>query len=121
MDQTKNQKIFAFDAAGKSLGRLASEVTRALLGKNSARYSRAMPPQDISVEISHIEHARFTGRKLKQHTYYRHSGYIGHLKEERMGELFARNPGMLFKRIVRGMLPKNNHRDRLLKKIIFIA
>ncbi|KKU17205.1 MAG: 50S ribosomal protein L13, partial [Parcubacteria group bacterium GW2011_GWC1_45_9] len=63
---------------------------------------------------------RFTGRKNNQKLYYRHTGYIGNMKIEKLKELFVKNPESLFKKVLRGMLPKNKWRDKLLKRVTFV-
>lgn len=112
--------IIHFDAKGKAMGRIATEVVRVLTGKHTAEYSRMMPPATVFVEIANIGAVKFTEKKFGQKIYYHHTGYIGHLKETTAKNLFVKNPGMLFKKVVRGMLPKNGHRDRLLKKVNFV-
>ncbi len=103
------------------MGRLATSVVRVLIGKDTAAYTRRMPQQNVRIEVSNITESRWTGKKLSQKVYYRHTGYIGHLKEQTAKERFAKDPQSLFRSIVRGMLPKNNQRDRLLKKIVFVS
>lgn len=103
------------------MGRLATSVVRVLIGKDTAAYERRTSQQNIRVDVSHIDQARWTGKKLSQKTYYHHTGYIGHLKEQTAKERFAKDPQSLFRSMVRGMLPKNNQRDRLLKKIVFVS
>ena len=111
--------ILKLDAAGQAPGRLATKVVGILLGKSSAGYQRHLPAQGQMIEIANIEQLKFTGRKLTDKIYYHHTGYIGHLKEVKMKVVFEKDPGMLFKKIVRGMLPKNKWRDKLLKQISF--
>jgi large subunit ribosomal protein L13 len=114
-----NLKTVTMDAAGIPAGRLATQVVKLLLGKNSVQYTRHWPAINIRIKIEHLDQLRFTGRKLAQKKYYHHTGYMGHLKEQKMGELFGQDPILVFRRIVRGMLPKNKWRDTLLKQISF--
>ncbi len=115
----KQTNVFQLDAADQAPGRLATQVVRLLLGKNRASYQKHLPASDQKIVIAHIEQLKFTGRKLQNKVYYHHTGYIGHLKEAKMKVIFEKDPKMLFKKIVRGMLPKNKWRDKLLKQISF--
>ncbi len=108
------------DATGKSMGRLATQVGKILLGKHTPAYQRNLQHARSTVSIEHIDAVRFTGKKLAQKVYRYHTGYMGHLKEIKAKELFAKKPSAVFMRTIRGMLPKNNQRDKLLKNIKFI-
>lgn len=114
-------KTVTFDAKGKSMGRLATSVVRVLIGKDTPAYTRRNPLTDVQIKVSNISQVHWTGKKLSQKVYYHHTGYIGHLKEQTAKERFAKDPQSLFRSVVRGMLPKNNQRDRLLKKIVFVS
>lgn len=93
------------DAADRPLGRLATEVAVLLRGKHKPAYH---PSQDVGDYVIVINAARVaaTGRKLEQKKYYRHSGYLGGLKEQTLKELLAKHPEQAIERAVRGMLPK---------------
>lgn len=115
----QSQKIFTFDATGQAPGRLATQVVNALLGKNQSSYQRHLPAADCKVEITNISELSFTGGKLAKRVYYHHTGYLGHLKETRAKDIFSHDPRQYFKKIIRGMLPKNKWRDKLIKQIVF--
>ena len=117
--QLNKRQWITIDASGVSAGRLATRVVKILLGKNNPVYLRSMPALDQWVRLENIAKIRFTGRKLQQKVFYHYTGYMGHLKARKMGEVFARNPAEVFRHIVRGMLPKNKWRDVLIKHIIF--
>lgn len=93
------------DAADRPLGRLATEIAVLLRGKHKPSYH---PSQDVGDYVIVINAARVavTGRKLEQKKYYRHSGYLGGLKEQTLKELLAKRPERVIERAVRGMLPK---------------
>ena len=93
------------DATDRPLGRLATEVAVLLRGKHKPAYH---PSQDVGDYVIVINAARVaaTGRKLEQKKYYRHSGYLGGLKEQTLKELLAKRPERVIERAVRGMLPK---------------
>lgn len=94
------------DAAGQTLGRLATEVAGLLRGKHKPTYSPHLNMGDYVVVVN-AEKIRVTGRKLQQKMYYRHSMYPGGLKVESLKRLLARRPERVVERAVKGMLPHN--------------
>jgi large subunit ribosomal protein L13 len=105
-----------FDAEGKVLGRLASEVAMRLRGKNNPRF---VPYEDTGdfVVVVNAEKILLTGRKLDQKLYIRHSGFIGGLKSITAKKLKEKRPEELLRQAVKGMLPKNSLGRRLNKKL----
>ncbi|MCK4325973.1 50S ribosomal protein L13, partial [bacterium] len=85
------RKWFMVDARGKRLGRLASEVARILRGKHKAIYAPHLDTGD-HVVIINANDIVVTGKKAKEKTYYRHSGYAGGLKSVKFETLFKKNP-----------------------------
>ena len=100
------KKWFIIDAADKRLGRLATEITTILTGKNKPFYS---PNQDNGdyVIIINAEKVVVTGQKNKQKLYFRHSGRPGGKTIETFDQLQARIPERIIEKAVKGMLPKN--------------
>lgn len=94
------------DATGQSLGRLASQVARLLMGKHKPTYSPHLDVGDYVVVVN-AEKVRVTGKKLTDKTYYRHSGYMGGLKKTTLREMLQRRPTRVVELAVRGMLPHN--------------
>ena len=94
------------DASGTPLGRVASRVAALVRGKHKPAFSPHVDCGDFVVVINAAK-VTLTGTKADSKMYYRHSGYPGGLKEQRAGDLRARNPVNLVRRAVRGMLPKN--------------
>ena len=94
------------DAAGQTLGRLATEVASLLRGKHKPTYSPHLDMGDCVVVVN-AEKIRVTGRKRQQKLYYRHSTYPGGLKVESLDKLLSRHPTRVIERAVRGMLPHN--------------
>ena len=111
-----NEKWYIVDAKGEVVGRLASRVAAMLRGKCAATYHPAVDPQTHIVVIN-AEKAIFTGRKLRQKVYSRHSGYPGGYKEETAGALSRRKPGECLRRAIKGMLPKTRLGDVLLTHV----
>jgi large subunit ribosomal protein L13 len=94
------------DAAGQTLGRLATQVASLLRGKHKPTYSPHLNMGDYVVVVN-AEKIRVTGRKERLKMYYRHSMYPGGLKVESLDKLRARRPTRVIERAVKGMLPHN--------------
>lgn len=105
------------DAQGKALGRLASQIATILQGKHKATYDPKNEGND-RVIVKNIKEVRLSGRKTSQKIYYNHTGPIGHLKERKFEDVFAKKPGWVLKHAVRLMLPKNKLSARRLKRLI---
>ncbi|MDH3588447.1 MAG: 50S ribosomal protein L13 [Gammaproteobacteria bacterium] len=97
---------YVVDAAGKTLGRLATEVARRLRGKHKPEYTPHIDTGDYIVVVN-ASQIRVTGNKLAGKMYYRFTGYIGNMKKESLGDLMKRAPERAIERAVKGMLPKN--------------
>ena len=110
------RKWYVVYAKDKPLGRLAARLSLILQGKNKAQYT---PNADLGdyVVVINAEKVRLTGKKLKQKKYYRHSGYIGGLKEVTAKKMLETHPDRIIRYAVRGMLPKNKLRKTMLKKL----
>lgn len=105
-----------FDATDKAAGRLASEIAIILRGKNKPEYQPHLDLGDI-VEVSNIKKLKFTGKKLKQKTYFHYSGYPGGMKEKKMGDLNETDPADILRRAVREMLPPTRLRNGMMKRL----
>jgi len=110
------RKTQTIDAAGKVLGRLASEIAVILRGKQKSEFA---PNKDIGdcVVVRNVEKLKFTGKKINQKKYYRHSGYLGSLKAVPLRELFKERPAEVLRKAVWGMLPKNKLRSLMIKRL----
>ena len=107
---------FVVDASDKILGRLASAVAVRLRGKHKVEYAPHMDTGDFIIVVNAAK-VRTTGRKLDQKKYYRHSGWIGGLKETSLRDMLAQKPEEVIRKAVRGMLPKNRLGRAMLKKL----
>jgi len=109
-------KWVLIDANGAILGRLASNVASRLRGKNNPLFT---PHVDMgeSVIIINADKISLTGNKLEQKRYYRHSGYVGGLKEITAKKLLEKKPEDVIRFAVKGMLPKNKLGAKLYKKL----
>lgn len=108
------------DANGEILGRLATKIARLLIGKHKRTYSPHLDSGDFVV-VTNAKEVLVTGKKEKQKTYYRHSGYPGGLKAERLEELRARNPKRIVEYAVWNMLPKNRLRKNRMARLKVFA
>ncbi|MFP4226187.1 MAG: 50S ribosomal protein L13 [Desulfobacterales bacterium] len=115
--QSDNQgKWLVVDAENAVLGRLASEVAARLRGKHNPLYTPHVDCGDFVIVIN-ADKIRLTGRKMQQKMYYRHSGYIGGLKEINAEKLLQKKPEDVIRYAVKGMLPKNRLGRKLYKKL----
>lgn len=102
---TIDRKWYVVDAANMTLGRLASEVAKVLRGKNKAIFTPHMDTGDYVIVVN-ADKVKVTGRKLDQKIYYRHSEYVGGMKETTLREMMAKKPEKAIELAVKGMLPK---------------
>ncbi|MGD8524200.1 MAG: 50S ribosomal protein L13 [Desulfobacterales bacterium] len=107
---------YVVDANGAVLGRLASAVASRLRGKHNPLFTPHVDTGDWIIVIN-ADKVVLTGRKLEQKKYYRHSGYIGGLKEISAKKLLEERPEDLIRFAVKGMLPKNKLGRKLYKKL----
>jgi large subunit ribosomal protein L13 len=104
------------DAAGKTLGRLATQIADLLRGKGKPEYTPHVDTGDFVVVIN-AEKIAVTGNKLADKRYYRHSGYPGGLKTRTLGDMLERRPEEVIRRAVRGMMPRNRLARKQLTKL----
>jgi large subunit ribosomal protein L13 len=104
------------DASGKSVGRLASEVAQLLRGKGKVDFTPQVDNGDFVV-VKNAKEAVFTGKKLEQKKYYRHSGYPGGLKVTNLNELMEKDPAEAIRKAVFNMLPNNRLRNDMFKRL----
>jgi large subunit ribosomal protein L13 len=114
--QDVDQKWYVVDAAGKTLGRLATEVATLLRGKHKPTYTPHIDTGDFVIVINSSQ-INLTGKKLEQKRYYRHSGFPGGLKSITAGDLRASRPERMIELAVKGMLPKGPLGRSQLKKL----
>ncbi|MDR2668517.1 MAG: 50S ribosomal protein L13 [Desulfovibrio sp.] len=107
---------FVTDADGQVLGRLASRLAHRLRGKHKPEFAPHMDNGDYIIVVN-CEKIRVTGNKLAGKIYYRHSGYVGGLKEQSLEKMLASKPRQVLMHAVKGMLPKNRLGRAMLKKL----
>lgn len=110
------KKWYIVDAENKVLGRLATEIANRLRGKHKPTFSSFIDNGDFVV-VTNAEKIALTGNKLDAKKYYRHTGYIGGIKETSARELLVKHPEDVLIKAVKGMLPKNKLGRAQLKKL----
>jgi len=110
------RKWYLIDATSKPLGRLASQIAKLLIGKHKPIYS---PDKDCGdfVVVKNASKVVLTGKKLKQKILFRHSGYLGGDKYIPYEKVFPEKADFLLKEAVKGMLPRNKLRAKMIKRL----
>jgi len=114
--ETVQRDWYVVDAAGQTLGRLATEVARRLRGKHKPEFTPHVDTGDYIVVIN-AEQIHVTGNKLKDKIYHQHTGYIGNLKSIALDKLLQKAPERAIEHAVKGMLPKNPLGRAMFKKL----
>ncbi|MFL7891587.1 MAG: 50S ribosomal protein L13 [Anaerolineales bacterium] len=117
-DITQDWKLV--DANGKNLGRLATEISSILLGKDKPIFTPGVDTGDYVIVVN-AERITVTGNKMEDKYYYRHSGYPGGLKKINLKDQLAKYPDRVIRQAVWGMLPHNRFGRKLLKKLKIYA
>jgi large subunit ribosomal protein L13 len=112
----QSRKWHLIDANGKTVGRLATEAARILMGKNKPTYTPYIDVGD-HVIIINAEKVVFTGRKWEDKVYRRHSGWPGGLKEITARKQLQQHPERILESAIRGMLPKTKMGRAMSKKL----
>jgi len=107
---------WVIDAADKTLGGIATQVAKLLMGKHKPIYASHIDTGDYVVVINAAK-VRVTGKKTEQKVYYGHSGYPGGLKSQRFEELFSQDPTRVIELAIKGMLPHNRLGRAMFKKL----
>ena len=115
-----NSKWHVFDANGKTLGRLATEISVLLQGKHKPIYTRHILTGDFVVVVN-ARKIRVTGKKLQQKMYRRHSHYPGALRETPLAVLQEKYPDRVLRAAVQGMLPKTTRGRQMLRRLKIYA
>ncbi len=104
------------DAAGKRFGRVLTEVATLLRGKHKPSFTPNVDCGDFVVIIN-AEKVEFSGNKVDTKEYYRHTGYFGGVRTDKLADLLENNPAKLYRLAIRGMLPKTNLAKDMIKKL----
>ncbi len=107
---------YIIDVKGKTLGRVSGEIAKLLMGKSKPYFVRNLDCGD-NVVVINAKDVKVSGKKEENKMYYRHSGYPGGFKAESLKDLRNRKPEEIINHAVKGMLPQNKLRDRMLKRL----
>lgn len=107
---------FIVDATDKVLGRLSTQIATVLRGRHKPSFVPHWLCGDHVIVIN-ADKVKVTGSKMQQKTYYRHTGWLGHLRSATMKELMVKSPTKVLTFAVKGMLPKNLSRQHILKHL----
>jgi large subunit ribosomal protein L13 len=114
--ETVERKWYVVDAAGMTLGRLATRVAAVLRGKHKPTYTPNVDTGDFVIVIN-TDKVVLTGKKLEDKFYRYHTGYIGGLKEISYKKMMAEKSDLAVYEAVKGMLPKNSLGRAMIKKL----
>ena len=112
----QNRKWHVVDAAGKTVGHLASEIAAILSGKRNPRWTPFLDMGDHVIVVN-ARKAMFTGSKATDKVYRRHTLYPGGLRETTVSEMFAKHPERVIELAVKGMLPKTKLGRAMARKL----
>ena len=107
---------FIIDAENLVVGRLAAYLSKVLRGKNKPQYTPSMDNGDFVI-VTNIEKIKFTGNKIKDKKYYRHTGHPGGIKSTTPSVLMNKKPEDILKLAVKRMLPKGPLSKKQLSKL----
>jgi len=110
------QEWYLVDANDQTLGRLATEIARILLGKHKPNFTPGMDTGDFVVVVN-CERIRVTGNKMEEKFYYRHSMYPGGLTATSLRDQLKKHPDRVIRAAVWGMLPHNKFGRKIIKKL----
>jgi len=114
-DEIKNNWLL-IDAKNAIVGRLAAYISKALRGKNKSQFTPHMDNGDFVI-VTNIEKIKFTGKKLKDKKYFRHTGYPGGIKTTSPSILMKKKPEEILKLAVKRMLPGGPLAKKQLSKL----
>ena len=110
------RKWYVVDASGKTLGRLASQVARILMGKENPQYTPFIDTGDHVIVVN-AEKVRTTGLKAEQKKYQHYTGYPGGLRTEEFRKRFDRKPELVIEDAILRMLPKTKMGKQMMTKL----
>lgn len=104
------------DLKDEVLGRIATKIAQMLMGKAKPYFVRNLDCGDYVV-VTNAKDIKVTGKKETDKEYFRYSGYPGGLRRETVSRLRARKPEEIIRHAVKGMLPQNKLRDKMLERL----
>lgn len=112
----QDRKWYLIDAEDAILGRISTQIAILLRGKDKTSFSNNSDSGDYVVVIN-AKKVKLTGHKEEEKRYYKHTGYLGHLKVNTVPELKEKKPEEIIIHSVTGMLPKNKLQKEFLKRL----
>ena len=109
---------YTIDAQDQVLGKLAVKIALLLRGKNKQGFAPHKDEGDF-VTVKNVKGIKLTGKKMEQKNYYRHTGYMGGLRETPVKRMMQEKPTEIIKKAVYRMIPGNKLRDRMIKRLKF--
>jgi len=111
---------YTIDASGKTLGRVASQTAKILMGKNLPDYT-ANKVSDVLVTITNASKTKMTEKRMNETLHERYSGQPGGYKEETNLKIIEKKGWAgLYELAVYGMLPSNKLRPIMMKHLTII-
>ncbi len=120
MNAMNTRKHVEIDATNRAVGRVATEIAMALMGKDEPSFERHIDRGALVVVVN-ASKVKFTGKKFVQKDYKRHTMFPGGLKTTSLQTIFTEDPTEVIRRAVNGMLPKNKHRESMMKRLTIKA
>jgi|TARA_B110000238_G_C15943693_1_gene360112 large subunit ribosomal protein L13 len=114
--ETVTRQWYVVDAAGKTLGRLCTEIANRLRGKHKPEFTPHVDTGDYIVVVN-AEKIVVTGNKTTDKLYQHHTGYPGGIKSISFDKLLLKSPEMIIEKAVKGMMPKNKLSRAMLSKL----
>ena len=115
-NETVERKWYVVDAAGKTLGRLASEIAQYIRGKHKPTFTPHVDMGDYVIVVN-AEKVKLTGKKWDDKKHYSHTNHPGGINEISYRELRAKDPEFIIEKSVKGMLPHNKLGKKMVKKL----
>jgi len=108
------------DAQGQTLGRLSTQIATILKGKNKVSFAPHLDNGDYVVVVN-AEKIVVTGKKLTDKIYYRHTGFLGGIRQTSLEKLLNKKPTEVLKKSISGMLPKNKLRKDMIARLKLVV
>lgn len=112
----QDRKWHVLDASSMTLGRLSSQAAKYLIGKHKVNFDYHNDDGDFVVVIN-AAGLQVSGKKMSDKKYYRHSGFVGSIKETDLGSVMEKDPRKVITMAVKGMLPRNRLSQKMLKRL----
>ncbi len=119
--KTSERKWYQIDATNMTLGKVAVEAANILRGKNKPTFTPHLDGGDYVI-VTNAEKIKLTGNKLEGKKYYKHTGYIGHLRVTTAKDLMSSKPERIIELAVKGMIPRNKLKKEVVNRLkVFIG